>query len=209
MTRDEIMVMALALGFVKVDFDTGKIYRNRGPGGMLTEYTEREGFLHPSGYKYTTININGIKKQCRVNRLVWTAAHGKIPDGYVVAHINNDKTDNRLSNLELLTPEQNSHNAKRDGLYLAGDDCPQSKVTVEQSKEIAEIWAFGGKSTIELAKMYGISKSRVQQIVHEFAAWDGDVEGSDSARYCLWGNGIALPNAEYVIGCAKKLIEGG
>ena len=34
------------------------------------------------------------------------------------------------------------------------------------------------------------------------------MQGSDSARYRMWGNGIALPNAEYVIGCAKKLIEG-
>ncbi|MGI6235903.1 MAG: DNA cytosine methyltransferase [Christensenellales bacterium] len=36
--------------------------------------------------------------------------------------------------------------------------------------------------------------------------WEDDVQGSDSARYKMWGNGIALPNAEYVIGCAKKLI---
>lgn len=38
--------------------------------------------------------------------------------------------------------------------------------------------------------------------------WEDGVQGSDSARYKMWGNGIALPNAEYVIGCAKKLIEG-
>ena len=38
--------------------------------------------------------------------------------------------------------------------------------------------------------------------------WEDGVQGSDSARYKMWGNGIALPNAEYVIGCAKKLIQG-
>ena len=37
--------------------------------------------------------------------------------------------------------------------------------------------------------------------------WEDGVQGSDSARYKMWGNGIALPNAEYVIGCAKKLID--
>lgn len=36
--------------------------------------------------------------------------------------------------------------------------------------------------------------------------WEDGVQGSDSARYKMWGNGIALPNATYVIGCAKKLI---
>ena len=29
--------------------------------------------------------------------------------------------------------------------------------------------------------------------------WDADVEGSDSARYKMWGNGIALPCAEFVM----------
>ena len=29
--------------------------------------------------------------------------------------------------------------------------------------------------------------------------WDADVEGSDSARYKMWGNGIALPCAEFVL----------
>jgi DNA (cytosine-5)-methyltransferase 1 len=38
--------------------------------------------------------------------------------------------------------------------------------------------------------------------------WEDGVQGSDSARYKMWGNGIALPNAAHVIGCAKKLIQG-
>lgn len=29
--------------------------------------------------------------------------------------------------------------------------------------------------------------------------WDADVEGSDSARYKMWGNGIALPCAADVL----------
>ena len=36
--------------------------------------------------------------------------------------------------------------------------------------------------------------------------WEDGVQGSDSARYKMWGNGIALPNAAHVIGCAKKLM---
>ncbi len=37
--------------------------------------------------------------------------------------------------------------------------------------------------------------------------WEVGVQGSDSARYKMWGNGIALPNAIHVIGCAAKLIK--
>jgi len=38
--------------------------------------------------------------------------------------------------------------------------------------------------------------------------WEDGVQGSDSARYKMWGNGIALPNAAHVVGCAIKLIQG-
>ena len=39
--------------------------------------------------------------------------------------------------------------------------------------------------------------------------WEDGVQGSDSARYKMWGNGIALPNAEYVVRQAKRLLIGG
>ncbi|GEM_PF-2302888 len=36
--------------------------------------------------------------------LVWESANGRIPAGFVIHHINQDKLDNRLDNLELLDP---------------------------------------------------------------------------------------------------------
>jgi len=55
--------------------------------------------------KYITIWING--ESWLEHRWVWTQAHGPIPDGYVIHHINHDSRDNRLENLELM--EQNEH----------------------------------------------------------------------------------------------------
>ena len=37
--------------------------------------------------------------------------------------------------------------------------------------------------------------------------WTDDVEGSDSAKYKMWGNGIALPCAADVIGRIAKELE--
>jgi DNA (cytosine-5)-methyltransferase 1 len=39
--------------------------------------------------------------------------------------------------------------------------------------------------------------------------WTDGADGSDSAKYKLWGNGIALPCAEDVLGrIARALLEG-
>lgn len=38
--------------------------------------------------------------------------------------------------------------------------------------------------------------------------WENGVEGSDSARYKMWGNGMALPCVVYVMQGIKDVLEG-
>ena len=49
-----------------------------------------------------------------LHRAIWTYHNGPIPEGHVVHHSNGNTRDNRLSNLELLTPLQ--HVAHHDSL---------------------------------------------------------------------------------------------
>lgn len=58
---------------------------------------------------YLTVNLSkkGITKKHKVSRLVWEAFNGPIPEGMQVNHINEDKHDNRLENLNLMTPRDN------------------------------------------------------------------------------------------------------
>lgn len=59
------------------------------------------------GYQLARLFKNGKAKMFKVHRLVYAAFCGEIPDGMQVNHINEDKSDNRLENLNLMTPKEN------------------------------------------------------------------------------------------------------
>ena len=46
-------------------------------------------------------------KPISIHRFIWECFNGVIPTNKVGDHINNDKTDNRLCNLQLLTQQEN------------------------------------------------------------------------------------------------------
>ena len=54
--------------------------------------------INPDGYYYAT---NGNRE--KLHRYIWEKHKGKIPKGYHVHHLNNNKTDNRIENLECST----------------------------------------------------------------------------------------------------------
>lgn len=58
-------------------------------------------------------------KHWMCHRLVWESVHGPIPEGMQVNHINGIKDDNRIANLEIVTPSENLRHAYRLGLARA------------------------------------------------------------------------------------------
>lgn len=72
---------------------------------------KKERILHyninNSGYYMVGLCVHNRPVKKLVHRLVWEAFNGPIPQGMQVNHINEDKTDNRLENLNLMSPQQN------------------------------------------------------------------------------------------------------
>lgn len=58
---------------------------------------------------YIVVSLHKDKKSHfhYLHRLVWEAFNGPIPEGYEVNHMNEDKSDNRIENLNLLTHKEN------------------------------------------------------------------------------------------------------
>ena len=80
--------------------------------GLIWSYKKKR-FLKPAtmknGYQQVALVDNeGKIKMYLVHRVVYEAVTGApIPEGMQVNHINEDKTDNRFENLNLMTPKEN------------------------------------------------------------------------------------------------------
>ena len=124
-----------------------------------------------NGYMLIPLTINGKHKNLTVHRLVVSNFIGDIPDGLVINHIDGNKCNNIVSNLEICT---NSYNIKhafrvlkiqhpRQG--MVGHLCPRSKPiacldkngnvihTFESARQAAMY--FGGFSYISIAARTG------------------------------------------------------
>ena len=67
----------------------------------------RKGILHQTGYLFTTVNSKNYNKSMPVHRFIWEAVNQQIiPEDYQIHHINCNKQDNSIDNLELVTQSQ-------------------------------------------------------------------------------------------------------
>ena len=84
---------------------------------------------------YTRLG-GGRSRHQYVHRVVWEAAHGPIPAGLEINHVNGRKVDNRVSNLALVTRGENVRHAIELGLAASGSDCSYAKLTEDIVCEI-------------------------------------------------------------------------
>lgn len=66
------------------------------------------------GYQYVRITENGKIIHYFIHRLVYETFIGKIPENMQVNHIDENKTNNSISNLNLLCPKDNSNYGTRN-----------------------------------------------------------------------------------------------
>lgn len=87
-------------------------------GQVWSEKTNKYLKTRPDrrGYITTQMWFDNKKQHALVHRLVWAYHFGKVPDGLEINHIDGNRSNNDISNLEVCTSSENSYHAYRIGL---------------------------------------------------------------------------------------------
>lgn len=125
---------------------------------------------HHKGYLKCGFIVNGKHKLKFVHRLVMMTFNPvENMENLQVNHIDGNKKNNRLDNLEWCTGKENAKHAKENGLWNNctpyGDKSHHHKLT---SEEVAEIKYYlkNKYSYGKLSEMYNISVSTIYQIAN-------------------------------------------
>ena len=115
-------------------------------------------------YGYLSVNLYKFGQPIRkmVHRLVAEAFFGCAKPKYQVNHIDGNKKNNTVSNLEFVTAQQNSLHAVRTGLMRRGEQSASAKLTETQ---VFEILSYPrNTSPTWLGNKYGVSATAVSSI---------------------------------------------
>lgn len=118
--------------------------------------------VNSSGYQSLTFVKNKIRKSITVHRLVAISFMENQKNKREVNHKNGIKTDNRVENLEWVTPKENQRHSVDTGLKSKGETNYNSKLTESQAIEIK--YGYFDLCHKEIACIYGVAKSRISSI---------------------------------------------
>lgn len=137
-----------------------------GPRGhVLSGYTDK------NGYKIVSPNPRAKVKAFKVHRKVIEAFRGPIPEGMQVNHKNGLTGDNRLENLEVVTPRENVlHSFRVLGRKpqvehrSRGTDHYMAKLTEQEVRDIRDHASRREMKQADIGKMFSIPQATVSAI---------------------------------------------
>lgn len=143
----------------------------RGKRRRLSPKTKKNGYLE------VALSINGRRKCCLIHRLVALAFIPNPDDKPEVNHVNGDKTDNRVENLEWATASENQCHAYATGLQTVrrNEDASAAKFTNEQVRFIRD--NPQGLSRAEIARMFDVHQTTISaiQLGHAYGTAGGRI----------------------------------
>lgn len=102
-----------------------------------------------------------------LHRLVYASFIGEIPVGMQINHLDGDKSNNHISNLELCTPSENTQHAYDTGLASgkSGQENSGAKVSEQDVLQMYGLFKLGYSNKV-VGEMYGIHDRYVSLLRH-------------------------------------------
>lgn len=137
--------------------DQGNVYGKR--GNIL------KGCVDRCGYREVCLSLKGKQKSVLVHRLILKSFKPcENMDKLDVNHINGNKLDNRLINLEWCTRSENINHSYKNRLQdNATNQYGNFKVISQEEVELMKILRFEGKTQKEIAEAIGCSAKTVRK----------------------------------------------
>jgi hypothetical protein len=122
-------------------------------------------YLTKTGYKEIAVQINNKRKKYLVHRLVGLAFINGYDSDLTINHLDGNKQNNHISNLEWISLADNTKHQWKTGLVnLRGENSPTAKLTYQKVKIIRNLLILGA-SAHSLAVLSGVS----DKIIHGIA----------------------------------------
>ena len=118
-----------------------------------------------SGGNYLSCNMyfKGKQKTIPTHLAVAEAFLGERPDGCVVNHIDGNKFNNNVDNLEYITYSDNTNHAFDNGLSVSGEQHPNSTLS-NADVVLMKLLSASGYTSKELSEKFGVNQRTVNRI---------------------------------------------
>lgn len=122
--------------------------------------------LNNDGYSSMCLSMLGVRTTAVVHRLVAQAFIPNPDNLPQVNHIDSNRANNRVENLEWVTNQQNVQHSYDSGSNSnKGEKHPRKVLTDDIVRQIREMWRHG-LSVINIGKSLGFNRSTVSKVVH-------------------------------------------
>ena len=134
-------------------------------GNVYSDYSGvfLKPFKNNNGYLQVDLFHDTVKQRVPVHRMVAIAFIPNPENKEFVNHIDGNKQNNCVTNLEWVTPSENSNHAVEIGLSPRGEDKTTAKLTEKDVLEIQDAFEAGFKD-FELAAKYGVTSGVISSI---------------------------------------------
>lgn len=134
--------------------------------------TKSKKFLKPvtsnRGYNFVTLFNDYGKQMCYIHQLVANTYLENPKNKPAVNHIDGDKLNNNLENLEFVTYSENIQHAYKLGLksQKKGEDAHRSKLTDDIVREIIRLKREEGYANAYLGNIFNVNANTIYKIVN-------------------------------------------